>query len=372
MDLKSKNLASLIKNEKAITAMFINKLHAIYQTNYRKSKKGESTRTKKSKDKGGDKKNTVKKTSKRNVEGLKRELKLMLSFYGIGTPHITPPDQPPLSKEQISMIDIDFDGLYFTPAPDDLSATYRAFKESNQNFEITHFNKPYEYDLNEVPCWADMKKFNSFRVMSRPICSQLAQINYPLDKLNQLTYVDMLDMIASHNKAYPEHHMPNQRTRFLKMFAACYYEEFLEKMSLLGEEKESKDLLTYVYYLDRSEKCPQDLRYIMSLYTVHHGKNRKNANELEDYSKVNDFSNLFLCKDMPHHKILHTPYEIDINRNIVFFGSFLQEFQIIRNPEKERQYLQGNIKEFTPALLKANDKTKKINIISKFNTDKGR
>ncbi len=372
MSLKSKNLASLIKNEKAITAMFIKKLYAIYPTSSSKSKKGEGTRTKKSKDKGGDKKNTVKKISNRNVEWAKQELKEMLANHGIGTPHITPPDQPPLSKEQISMIDIDFDGLYFTPTPDDLSATYRAFKESNQNFEITHFNKPYEYDLNEVPCWADMKKFNSFRVMSRPICSQLAQINYPLDKLKQLTYVDMLDMIASHNKAYPEHRMSNQRTRFLKMFAACYYEEFLEKMSLLGEEKEAKDLLTYIYYLDRPEKYPQDLRYIMSLFTVHHGKNRKNANELEDYSKVNDFSNLCLCKDMPHHKILHTPYEIDINTNILFFGSFLQEFQIIRNSEKERQYLQGNIQEFTPALLKTYGKNKKTNLTGKFNTDKGR
>jgi hypothetical protein len=43
---------------------------------------------------------------------------------------------------------------------------------------------------------------------------------------------------------------------------------------------------------------------------------------------------------------LHNPVEIDLNPNIVFFGSFVQDFQIIRNPEKERLYLQGKIADY--------------------------
>ena len=343
---KTKKLNNLRREEEAVTSLFIHKLHALFQTRYREFKRNNY----KSKDKGGERKSVppeqkIKRTSDKSLQNIKNELKLLIAFYGIGTPHLTPPKQPELSREQISLIDIDFDGMYFTPEAESLSAEYRAAKENAADYDLIPFYKSSDYDLNNVPFWAEMKKFNSFRYMYRPICAQLAKINYPPEKLNRLNYNDLLDTISRHNREHPEHRMSNQRTRFLKMFSACYGEEFLEKMAILGQEKNARDFLTYIHYLDKpGRQCPQEVRYTANLFNVHHVKNRKHANELDDYSKVNDFSYLSLCNAFPHHKVLHTPVEIDLNPNIVFFGGFMNEFQITRNPEKERLYQQGMLK----------------------------
>ena len=348
MRKKKKQISSLRREEEAIVASFTYKLHALFQTRYREYKRNNY----KSKNKGGDNKNNnsakIKKTSLKSQKNIKAELEILLAFYGIGSPHISPKNQTPLSREQISIMDIDFEGLYYTPDKDDLSSTYRLSKENAVKYDQPSFYKPNDYDLNQIPSWIEMKKFNSFRLMHYQICRQLATINYPINQLNQLTFVDMLDIINTHNREYPDHRMPNQRARFLKMFSTCYGDEFTQKMTLLGKQKEAKDFLAYIHYLNHpNKKCPIDLKYVSELFNVHHGKNRQHANELDDYSKVNDFSNLALCFSFPHHKILHSPSEIDLNRNIVFFGGFLREFQIIRNPEKERLYLQGQLKPST-------------------------
>ena len=340
---KKKKLHELRKDEENITALFANKLYAIFQSTYRKAKAAGT----KSKDRGGDKKNSparekVKKISQKNLEGLKRELKLLIAFYGIGTPHRELTEQPKLSREQIAIMDIDFEGLYFTPAPETLSEKYAALKNQLSPDSLHYPYSPSEYELNKVPIWSEMKKFNSFRAMYRPICRQLAKTGYPPEDLKNLDLSDMLDLIARHNRENSAHRMQNQRTRFLKMFATCYGEEFIEKMSMLGKEKTARDFMTYIDYLDKpKQKCPPEVRYTAEMFNIHHVKNRKYAEELDDYSKINDFSNLALCFVFPHHKILHTPCEIDLNPNIIFFGSFLNEFQITRNPQKERQYLQN-------------------------------
>ena len=343
---KAKQKTNLRREEEAISSLFAHKLHAIFQTRYHEFRKNSC----KSKDKGGDRKTSqqidrVKKTSEKSLHNIKNELKILIAYYGIGTPHIPLKNQPELSRAQISLIDLDFDGIYFTPCNEDLSESYRAYKNNAEKYETTPIYKISDYDLNKAPFWAEMKKFNSFRYMYRPICAQLAKINYPPEKLDQLGYIDMLDAISRHNREHPEHRMPSQRTRFLKMFSACYGEEFISKMSLLGKEKIARDFLTYIHYLDKpGRQCPQEVRYTANLFNVHHVKNRKHANELDDYSKVNDFSNLALCSAFPHHKVLHSPAEIDLNPNIVFFGGFLNEFQITRDPEKERLYQRGLIK----------------------------
>ncbi len=345
MRKRKKSNNQLRREEEAISAAFTYKLHALFQTRYREYKRNNY----KSKDKGGDKKDNhackIKKTSVKSLKNIKSELEILLAFYGVGTPHIAPPNQTPLSREQICMMDIDFEGLYITPNQEGLSGPYRQAKENSLKYDIPHTASSSEYDLNQVPAWEEMKKFNSFRLMHHTICHRLSKMNYPIEKLNQLNFIDLIDIINDHNREHPEHRMPCQRSRFLKMFSVCYGAEFTEKMTLLGKDQEAKDFLSYAYYINHpAKRCPPELKYISNLFSIHHIKNRKFANELDDYAKVNDFSNLSLCMSFPHHKILHSPTEIDLNHNIVFFGGFLREFQIIRNPEKERLYLQGKLR----------------------------
>ncbi|MBR5599625.1 MAG: hypothetical protein IKW39_06260, partial [Alphaproteobacteria bacterium] len=265
---------------------------------------------------------------------------------GVGTPHINLTNQPAKTKEEILIMDIDFDGLYFTPDKDDLSPQLRKAKQNALNYEQHQIYKTQDYNLNNVPIWQEMKKFNSFRPMYYPIVAQLAKINFPPEDLAHLKLLDLLDCISTHNKQNPKHRMPSQRNVFLKTFAACYGEEFLEKMTLMGKKEEAAGLLTYISYLDKpNQKCPKEIKEYARLFSVHHTKNRKNAEEMEDYSQVNNIMNLTLCIEQ-YHKILHNPIEIDLNPNIVFFGRFVRDFQIIRNPEKERLYLQGKIADY--------------------------
>lgn len=353
MSKKKKTLSNLRREEEAVVASLGCILHTLFQTRYREYKGNNY----KSKDTCGEKKNNTssyknKKSPSPALNHLKSELEMLIAFYGIGTPHINPPNQTPLSREQITIMDIDFEGLRFVPSQDDLSAPYRLAKENTEKYNLQSFYKPSEYDLNQIPSWSEMKKFNSFRSLHRPIRYQLAKINFIPDQLNQLTLPDIIDIINTHHREHPNYYIPNQRTKFLKMFSACYGQEFREKMTLLGKEKEAKDFLTYIHYLDKpTQRCPSQVKYVSEMFSVHHVKNRQFAHELDDYSQANDFSNLALCFTFPHHKILHTPTEIDLNRNIIFFGGFLREFQIIRNPEKERLYTQGLIK--TPPLIKS-------------------
>ena len=351
MGQRKKNIHNLLKENAAITSMIAHKLQAIFRSTYNNAQQNCA----KSKNKGGDnkykdeKENKLRRISKKYIDNIRNELKLLLAYYGIGTPHISMKNQPKLSKEQIAIMDIDFDGLYHTPEKTSLSSSYAAAKHNASCYELSPLYKSNDYDLNQIPIWQEMKKFNSFRAMYRPICTHLAKINYNPEHLNQLNFYDILDMIAQHNRANPKQRMPSQRNVFLKTFSACYGEEFLHKMTQMGKKDEAIGLLTYIHYLDKHNgKCPKEAHDAAHKFNIHHIKNRKNAEEMEDYALVNNPANLTLCYAFPHHKILHAPVEIDLNPNIVFFGSFLQEFQIIRNQEKERLYQQGMIKDWRP------------------------
>ena len=350
---RKKRNQKLCETEAGIVAMFSHKLEALFQ---RQTKTYKKEPCRKSKDKGGDKKNTQnKKTSLKSIKAIKEEFSHLLAFYRVGLPHTKLVNQPELSREQIALINIDFEGLYYTPKSDTLSAAYKTAKFTAANYDIESRYTSGDYDLNQIPIWSEMKKFNSFRQMYRPICKQLSLIGFNPAELNQLNFSDTIDLIASHNRQHPEHRLIGQRSRFLKMFAACYGEEFITKTSDIGNNKDEKDhnrqlaqnFLTYIYYLDcPSKKAPAECAASANHFSVHHSKNRKYANELDDYSKINNFSNLMLAPTFPHHKILHTPVEIDIDQNVVYFGGFLQEFRISRDPQKERLYEQGLIKEF--------------------------
>ena len=317
----------------------------------------------KSKNKGGEKKKPSlnreqrqkeRRTNKRNATN---EIIEFLRPFDIGIPHTKLKNQPELTREQSVLIEIDFDGLYFTPKQSELSGVYKTAKQKAQTYDVQNIYQSTDFDLNQIPCWEEMKKFNSFRPMQRYICRQLSKIGFNPSNLNQLEFYDVIDLIALHNRENPEQIMIGQRTRFLKMFAACYGEEFVHKMSLIGqcpEEKQeneqlAKNFLTYVYFLDNpNKKAPKECAKAANYFSVHHVQNRKYANELEDYSLVNNFSNLVLCISNPLHSILHNPIELDINRNLVFFGGLLKEFRITRDPAKERDYENNLIKEFKP------------------------
>ncbi len=342
-----KNLKKLLREENNVASVIFGGYKNTLKSTYNQAKKN----VKKSKSKGGesktqDKEIRQKKAIKKDIENIKTELRFWIAYHGIGTPHINLHNQPPKSKEEILIMDIDFDGLYFTPDKDDLSPILQRAKQNALDYDQTAIYKTQDYNLNNIPIWQEMKKFNSFRPMYYPIASQLAKINFPPEDLVHLKLLDVLDCISSHNKQNPKHRMPSQRNVFLKTFAACYGEEFLEKMTLLNKKEEALGLLTYIHYLDKpNQKCPKEAKEYAKLFNVHHTKNRKNAEEMEDYSLVNNLQNLTLCLEQ-YHKILHTPIEIDLNPNIVFFGSFVRDFQIMRNPEKERLYLQGKISDF--------------------------
>ena len=346
--MAQRKIQSLIREEANVASIVFGGYKRTLKSTYKEAKK----ELKKSKSRGGDCKNPEEKerrqsrSIKKDIENTKNELKFWVAYYGIGTPHINLKNQPQKSKEEILIMDIDFDGLYFTPDKTDLTSSYLKAKENAQNYEQTPLYKTQDYNLNNIPIWLEMKKFNSFRTMYYPICQHLAHINFPPEELSSLKLIDLLDCIAIYNKKNPKHRMPSQRNIFLKTFAACYGDEFLEKMSLLGRKEEAEGLLTYINYIDKpNQKIPKEIKEIAKLFNVHHIKNRKNAEEMEDYSLVNNLPNLTLCLEQ-YHKILHNPVEIDLNPNIVFFGSFVREFQIMRNPEKERLYLQGKIPDF--------------------------
>ena len=147
MSKKNKNWNELKRQENALTASIAAKLHAIFQTRYREYRKNNP----KSKNKGGgdkDKTSHIKRTSQHSIAGLKYELRLQMVYYGIGTPHIPLKNQPILSPEQISMIDMDYDGAYFTPPHEDLSPTYRITKDYFlSGASPSHIYKISEYDF---------------------------------------------------------------------------------------------------------------------------------------------------------------------------------------------------------------------------------
>ena len=142
--------------------------------------------------------------------------------------------------------------------------------------------------------------------------------------------------------------MPCQRTKFLKMFKACYSEEFLRTETMFGRKEQAENFLEYIDYLGTTKPIPEKrsekLMEAVALYNIHHKKNRQFACELDDYSQINDISNLCLCYAEPYHILLHRPQEIDLNTNIAYFGGLKGEFQILRDPDKERQYFKGNIR----------------------------
>ncbi len=305
----------------------------------------------KSKDRGYEKGNKKPKnqpnTSTKSQD--KNRIRQIVEKHHIGIPHIKITNQPKLSEEQKLIINWDFEGINLHRETLLLSTYFQNALQTSENYDVGNRYNPKEYDLNHIPIWNEMKKFKNFQTMWAPICQQLSIIGYPPEDLNLLNIYDVAYLIKKHNKSTPPYKsMSCQRTKFLKMFAACYSDEFISKERLLGREETAKNFIEYISILDTDKEVSDSrweaLLHSASLYNVHHKKNRQFAIELDEYHQINDFANLTLCYAEPYHRILHTPQEIDLNTNIVYLGGLRQEFQVIRDPEKERQYLRGNVR----------------------------
>lgn len=267
--------------------------------------------------------------------------------FPFAIPHIKVPNQPHLSDEQNLIINWDFEGINLHKKSLNLSTYFKNALETSKRYDVAHRHEANEYNLDQIPIWNEMKKFKNFRDMYHPLKHQLAEMGYDPTQLNLLNICDVGYLIKKHNKENPKNQMQCQRTRFLKMFSACYGDEFIQKSRMLGREEVAKDFIEYIDCLGTDKKVSderwKELLQASSYFSVHHKKNRQYAFELDDYSKINDFSNLALCFHHPYHTVLHQPQVMDLNTNIVYFGSFRPEFQIIRDPERERQYLKGNL-----------------------------
>lgn len=309
--------------------------------------KKDSKGNKKSKDRGGNdgKKSTKITPEVSNKVRAKEDLIEIIDSHHIGSPHLTILDQPKLSSEQKLLINWDFEGVNLSKEEIKTSTYFRNALDTSQKYDVSNRHDIKEYDLNNVPIWSEMKKFKNFQFMYFPICHQLANMGYPPDQLQYLNIYDVAYLIKKHNKENSQKLMPCQRTKFLKMFAVCYGEDFLRIESTLGRSEDAKHFLEYINQLNTSKQYSDEtwekIQKAASKYNVHHKKNRQFACEIDDYSQINDFSNLTLCYADPYHTILHHPKEIDLNTNLVYLGGLREDFRIIRNPANERLYSQG-------------------------------
>ena len=303
---------------------------------------------KKSKDRGGNngKKITIKNNDdSSNRAEAKEELNELINSFHIGSPHITIPDQPKLSREQKLIINWDFEGINISREEKNISTFLKNALNTAQNYDIRNLYDPRDYDLTSNPFFSEMQKFSSFQASHGHICQQLAAIGYPPNHVPHLNIYDLGYLLKKHYKENPQKIVLCKRAKFLKMFAACYGEEFLRIETMLGRAEEAQYFLEYINQINTnktySDETWEKIQNSVALYNVHHKKNRQFANETDDFSLINDSHNLTLCYANPYHSILHHPQEIDLNTNLVYLGGLHKEFLIIRNPEKERLFLKG-------------------------------
>ena len=248
------------------------------------------------------------------------------------------------------IINWDFEGINLSKNEIKISTYLKNAITMAENYNIKDRHDIKEYNLNNIPIWSEMKKFENFQHMYHAICAQLSNIGYPPDQLHLLNIYDVAYLIKKHNKENYPNVMQCQRSKFLKMFATCYGKEFLRIETMLGRAEDAKNFLEYirVQYISQNETYSDEkwakIQLSAAKYNVHHKKNRQFANEIDDYSQINAFSNLTLCYANPYHTILHHPREIDLNTNLVYLGGLNRDFHIIRNPANERMYSQGIIK----------------------------
>lgn len=235
------------------------------------------------------------------------------------------------------MIRFDFDGIMHRPRTTDFSECYLRHKQlnvENMIFEddaIPPLFSPADYDLNASPAWNKMKNFANYRQLRKRICRQLAENNIPPPIVSEMNYYDFVDIIIDIAKKSNSRPFEASRSKHLKMFAACYGQEFTEIMTTLRV----KPQVTQSILANMRKGC------CCELLDLHHKTNVTNFKELNNPYEINNFSNIVLTFIHPHHRSLHFGNGYDIDKDIVFFGGYDPAFQIRRNPQRELEYLQS-------------------------------
>lgn len=321
----------------------------------KKRTKKDKENNKKTKDRGGNdgKRRRQNNTTQHNNEDLtphqqsKDEIRKIILSHNIASDHqeFDAHILPELTHDQKILVNWDYEGVNIDKDDSLLSASFTEEKKlSQENIERKQYSFK-EYDLNIIPCWSEMKKFDNFKKMSIPIRKQLSAIGFPPSKLKDLNLYDVGYLIKKHNTENFPNVMPCQRTNFLKMFATCYGEEFLRIETLLGRLDTAEAFLKYIKHLNTKKPNTIEMQKAANLYNIHHIRNRQHANELNDYSKINCFSNMTLCYANPYHTILHIEYKsaksnrniksLNLNNQIIYLGGLRRDFFILRNSSIE-------------------------------------
>jgi len=332
--MKKSILDKRLLTERRVVAAIRDKMDALAHAQFLKKRKSPNQDQKKGCDNGLSK-TELRKLRKSKANYLKSEIDLLLRSLGL-TPHQHDSSIPKATAEESLMIRFDFDGIMHRPRTGDFSESYLRHKQLNvENFiyeddALVSFFSATDYQLSDSPAWNKMKKFANFRQLRKRICRQLAESNIPPSIVSEMNYYDFVDIIIDISKKSGSRPFESSRSKHLKMFAACYGQEFTEIMTALRVKPQvTRSILSNM----RKGICGE-------LLDLHHKTNVTNFHELENPYTINDFSNMLLTFIHPHHRSLHFGNGYDINQDIIFFGGYDPAFQIVRDPQREMTYLQ--------------------------------
>lgn len=280
-----------------------------------------------------------KRTQPRSASRLKTEIHLLLNSVNIH-PHANVEDLPLANREESWLIRLDWDGIFHRPADTDFSEAYararqeiaeeeNMIKQYDRDAELSNYTAR-DYHLEDSPVWQFMRQFDNYAKSHGKICRQLAEMNIPPAVVSKMNFFDFSEVLYTWSKKYQIKPFESARSRNLKMFEKCYGEEFSHIMKMLHY---SPAYIASVRDKMRNGICDPLLNF-------HHQTNVSRFKELKDRSQINSFSNMLLTFVQPHHRILHFANGYDAPKGLVFFGGYDPLYQIKRDHERERLYLE--------------------------------
>ena len=286
--------------------------------------------------------NKKKKTSKHSIEQLRKEIHLLLVACEL-YPHKTNPTAPETTREEKWMIHLDWEGLFRKPDDTDFSAAYARhrhlacesiYMQSDDPVTMPTCS-PDEYDLEKSPAWQKMRKFENFASCRGKICNQMATLGVPPEIVPTMNFFDFSEVLYLWQKERKTKSFECSRSKNLKMFEACYGDDFEKILTMLRYKPQ---------YIN---KVREDMRKGLCdpLLNFHHKTNVYRIRECKEPHEANLFANTMLTFVHPHHRCLHFGNGYDLHDDLAFFGGFDPLFQIKRDPEREREYL-NNPKKF--------------------------
>ena len=315
----------------------------------------------KNKDKVGNEYTSAgrKRTKPKSISHLKNEIHLFLAAVNIH-PHFPEKEVPPATREESWLIRLDWDGQFRKPADNDYSEAYAQARQiagehrhQSDNAPAPLLYRPQDYRLEHSPVWRFMRQFDSYAGNRRHICEQLSAQNIPPSVVSRMNFFDFSEVLYNWSKSRQQRPFEPARSRNFKMFEACYGEDFAKIMTMLRYKPE---YIAEVREKMRRGSCdgtvtadstPEDLSKKIGhdggdgMFNFHHKTNVSRFKELDEPQRINDFSNMLLTFVHPHHRVLHFGQGYDVPSDLVFFGGYDKLYQIRRNPERERQYLQN-------------------------------